>query len=966
MAQLIAGLYEIEQQIGAGGGGVVYLGRHVRLDKQVVLKADKRTLQTAQDVLRREVDMLKGLSQTYIPQVYDFVQENGVVYTVMDYIEGESFDKLLARQQRFTQRELIKWSCQLLEALSYLHTQGEHGILHGDIKPANIMLRPSGDICLIDFNIALALGEDGAVKVGFSRGYASPEHYGIEFVRAGKKTVRTDTEQTVVDTDGEQTLVDTRSAELIRAQRGAGSSQQSTTGSGKKTVYLDVRSDIYSLGATLYHLFSGVKPAQQADEVEALSAGVCSEQISHILQKAMAPDPAMRFQTADEMLEAFLQLRKRDRRVIRRKRSMVAVAATCSAFFAVGGFLTFSGLKQMEQRQNALALSAYAQEALQDGDRERAISLALEAIPQDKNIFQAPVTAEAQKALTDSLGVYCTKDGFQYSSKMEIPSAPFKIVVSPKADRCAMIYAYELQILETDGSMLGLPLPIQQSALSDVVFLDENVIVYASDNGVCAYNVESGETLWTVKTATTLALSGNGKVLAAVDRDAQEVFIYRTEDGTLITQCDLSGCHLPVAANDIFADPMDYIFSLNQDGSKLAISFDNGGLQILNLNDRKYDLILYDASENSGYSGGFCGDYFAFGVDTGSEKYQFGIVDVAHEEWLGGFDSDKPFLVKADENGIYLSNGKLLEQIDPVALEEIELAYLEEGAVTEYFVGSEYYLIATDRNRFYIYNKAAVPIFESTTEDRADFLAMTDGFVYSANRDDPFIRILKQETYEEAQLVEYNARDIHSEARISADGRTVMLFNCEKFTIYDRNGKVVIETELPNPDQIYDQQFVRQGEDSYLEVLWYDGMKRHYSAADGKMIFEEMGSVPDRSLLEEFSTDQYQIVSSLHDAPQVYDKRTQQLVAELDEEAYLTYVTQIEEGIVVEFVTAEGSRYGYLLNEKLEKVAYLPDLCDVYDHTFIFDDQAGNLRSRKIYSLDELIQLAYEENSDVE
>ena len=184
MAQMVAGIYEIQEKIGAGGGGIVYLGRHVRLEKQVVLKADKRTLKTGADTLRREVDMLKGLSHTYIPQVYDFVQENGTVYTVMDYIDGESLDKLLGRKQVPSQSQIIKWACQLLEALSYLHGRPPHGILHGDIKPANIMLRPEGDVCLIDFNIALALGEDGAVKVGFSRGYASPEHYGADYINS--------------------------------------------------------------------------------------------------------------------------------------------------------------------------------------------------------------------------------------------------------------------------------------------------------------------------------------------------------------------------------------------------------------------------------------------------------------------------------------------------------------------------------------------------------------------------------------------------------------------------------------------------------------------------------------------------------------------------------------------------------------------------------------------------------------
>ena len=132
MARVIAGVYEIQQKIGSGGGGIVYLGRHLRLNKLVVLKADKRSLNTKPEILRREVDMLKGLSHRYIPQVYDFVQEDGIVYTVMDYIEGESLDHILERGQTPPQSQLIQWACQLLEALQYLHSQPPHGILHAE------------------------------------------------------------------------------------------------------------------------------------------------------------------------------------------------------------------------------------------------------------------------------------------------------------------------------------------------------------------------------------------------------------------------------------------------------------------------------------------------------------------------------------------------------------------------------------------------------------------------------------------------------------------------------------------------------------------------------------------------------------------------------------------------------------------------------------------------------------------
>ena len=98
MQQMIASTYEIIEKLGSGGGGTVYLARHLRLKKKVVLKADKRKLSVDQELLRREVDILKDLSHPHIPKVYDFFVEGEEVYTVMDYIEGESLDKALKRE----------------------------------------------------------------------------------------------------------------------------------------------------------------------------------------------------------------------------------------------------------------------------------------------------------------------------------------------------------------------------------------------------------------------------------------------------------------------------------------------------------------------------------------------------------------------------------------------------------------------------------------------------------------------------------------------------------------------------------------------------------------------------------------------------------------------------------------------------------------------------------------------------
>ena len=1066
MSQIIAGIYEIDRQIGAGGGGVVYLGRHLRLDKQVVLKADKRRLSTATEALRREVDMLKGLSHTYIPQVYDFVQEDGVVYTVMDYIDGESLDKLLARRQLPSQPQIIKWACQLLEALSYLHGMPPHGILHGDIKPANIMLRFSGDICLIDYNIALALGEDGAVKVGFSRGYASPEHYGADYISAnrtaavgtitGTKTsglvkrrttaagtesgesgnvvgksgdavgkagtpvnagrnnrekpgaIQADPGITQVDMDASQadsdiaqvdvdasqadsgitqvdmdasqvdsgiTMVDTddvwgrnesgfpssagsqmRSGTESSSQSGSSSRTGSTTG-GKKGILLDVRSDIYSLGATLYHMLSGRKPAQDAREVVPLGADVCSLAVAEIINKAMAPDPAMRYQTAEEMLTAFLLLHKRDRRVLRHKRRERIFAAAMAVGFLAGGACTFVGLKQLEQRQASLAAAEYSANALAEGNVSQALRLALQAIPAGNGIFSAPVTAQAQRALTDALGIYDLSEGFEAVDAVALPAAPFKVVMSPEGSRFAVVYAYETAVYHAETLEKETVLPIRESALSDVVFPEEGKIVYAGAQGVEAYDLNAGQALWSKEPATFLTLSGDGKCVAAVDREEDRAVVYRVSDGEALYERSFEGNHMQVAANDIFADPEDDIFALNEDGSYLAVSFSGGGLILYNMDDPAEDLIIYESSGYTHFEGGFCGKYFAYAAGGGSGAV-FGIVDTEEGVLLGESQSGSPYRLKTDGDGIYLANENLLVRFDPVTLEQLELAYTDSVNITGFTVDGGYVLAATSDNGFSFYDGGAHLMSTESCQENCDFVALSHGRAVIGNRNEPSLRVMKLENHSEALLGSYDPRYIHDEARISADRKTAMLFSYGGFSVYDLAGGLIHSMELPDPEQIYDQQFRKNGTDSYLEVVWYDGTVRCYSAADGTLTSETKGEAPAKDLYEEFFTDRYRIVSSLHSAPEVYELQSGKQAAVLEEDSYLTYVTQVDGYLLTEYVSASGERYGLLLDENFETVAYLPDLCDVTEEGFVFDDGAGNLRKCKRYSLQELIGMA--------
>ncbi len=1083
MAKIIAGIYEIQQQIGAGGGGIVYLGRHIRLDKQIVLKADRRTLNTDAEILRREVDMLKELSHTYIPQVYDFVQEDGVVYTVMDFIDGESLARMLKRGQTPGQPQVIRWACQLLEALDYLHSRPPYGILHGDIKPANIMVRPNGDVCLIDYNIALALGEDGAVRVGFSRGYASPEHYGIRYVGSanakGKKgsrenknfTTRTggvgeatgtakswgefnsvqksqatgvpeshagrtevmgqaeengqmsafsgsmDIMKASGNSDGIEEQRYVGATEVMGAQenigrgaaemqkyanitdiidmpenfskdrvRNAGISDSSKatdiignsiaarseemagiqgavryqkTGSSysQPEVMLNVRSDIYSLGATLYHFLSGHPPAQDALDVVPLGPDICSPQVSKIIQKAMEPDQDLRYQSAKEMLDAFRYIHRNDIRTKLHRRRIIASAAILSVMFLSGGASTFTGMKRLEQTQEALALSEYSANHLAEGNVSGAIQMALEAMPKGDSIFDAPVTAQAQKALTDALGVYDLSDGFKALDTIDLPSAPFTIAISPGGSYLAAVCQHQLIIFDIESCQKLETLAVQNSGLSDVVFVDETHIIYAGEQGVTAYDLEEKRVLWIGEEATTLAVSGDGTVVAAVNRDESHAVIYYMKDGTKAAECFFEDQHMAVAANDIFTNPHNHIFSLNETGNLLAVSFSEGGLQIFDWKNPMKDMIIYDESDYVYFEGGFCGKYFAFAANKNG-KSLFGLIDTEGGDYIGNMESGSPFFVKTNKQGIYLANDNVLVDFNPDTLEQTELAYTNEGHITGFSLKDGFVMVTTDDKKFSFYDSGANLLSSELCKEPCDFVIMSGKHAAVANRSEPSVRILERESHEDAQIAAYDSRYIHNEARVSQDGETAMLFGYQDFCIYNKEGTALIEVELPESESIYDQQFRKSEEGSWLEVIWYDGTVRCYSAADGSVISETKGEPPAKDLYEEFYTDQYRIASSLHSAPEVYDLQSNQKVGVLEEDSYLTYVTQVGEYIITEYVSPAGDeRYGLLLDNRLQTLARLPRLCDISDKTLIFDYGSGNLRQCRLYSLQELIVL---------
>ena len=283
LGTILDGKFKIVQVLGEGGMGTVYKVEQVgkpgyfRAVKELIINpnmpADER--KSAIERFDKEIDLLFNLKHPLIPSLILSFQERGNYYFVMEFVPGRNLEKMLEDAKApLDEDQVINWMMKVCEALTYIHTRTPPIILR-DLKPGNIMITPDGNVQLIDFGIARKFDPNkrtNTENLG-TISYASPEHLG-SITAPGQK----------------------RSA----ANPG-------------KLVQTDARSDIYSLGATMYHLLTNHEP----DPIQTPPAGsilaknprlhtvkignrvVCP--IEQVIIKAMQQDPAKRFQNAEAM-----------------------------------------------------------------------------------------------------------------------------------------------------------------------------------------------------------------------------------------------------------------------------------------------------------------------------------------------------------------------------------------------------------------------------------------------------------------------------------------------------------------------------------------------------------------------------------------------------------------------------------------------------------------------------------------
>lgn len=189
IGSVVDGKYKVLNVIGKGGTSVVYLAMNEKANKQWAIKEIVKNDYKDFDVDKKEIEMMKKLKHSHLPSIVDVIEGGNSLLIVMDYIEGRSLDALFAENGAQPQDTVIAWACQLCDVLAYLHSQTPP-IIYRDMKPANVMLQPDGNLKLIDFGAAREYKVQNlkdTISLG-TRGYAAPEQYRED----GQSDARTD------------------------------------------------------------------------------------------------------------------------------------------------------------------------------------------------------------------------------------------------------------------------------------------------------------------------------------------------------------------------------------------------------------------------------------------------------------------------------------------------------------------------------------------------------------------------------------------------------------------------------------------------------------------------------------------------------------------------------------------------------------------------------------------------------
>ena len=381
---VIDGKYQILKEIGRGGMSVVYLAMDTHLNKQWAVKEIRKKGSGKNDEivvnsLLAEANMMKRLDHPALPRIVDIIDNGITIYVVMDYIEGESLDKILNEYGAQPEEKVIDWAMQIADALSYLHGQ-KPSIIYRDMKPANVMLKPEGNIKIIDFGIAREYKEQNLADTTVlgTKGYAPPEQY-----------------------------------------------------SGQT----DPRSDIFALGMTMHHLLTGVDPRNGEPYAPVRQWNPeLSEGIEIIIDRCVQPASENRYQNCADLiydLEHPELITKDFKRKQKRKLWSFIISAILAVVMLISGFVCSNLSTQVNNNTYDSLITVMASTSLDE--KIASYKQAIAIYPYDTRAYMKILEAYENegkfgKAENDQfLALYnANKDGFD-NTTVEVAELNYKI-----------------------------------------------------------------------------------------------------------------------------------------------------------------------------------------------------------------------------------------------------------------------------------------------------------------------------------------------------------------------------------------------------------------------------------------------------------------------------------------------------------------------------------------------------------